>query len=104
MNNGPNQIVFFQTRKKHSLVHKGSIQNNPYQDKFVYLSETARACGDPSTIPKGCQEKSAGGAKATACGCTGDLCDRNQTTIMSLDWLNRIRMLFRANSSPFSGL
>ena len=28
----------------------------------------------------------------------------NQTTIISLDWLNRIRMLFRANSSPFSGL
>ena len=30
--------------------------------------------------------------------------DRNQTIIMSLDWLYTIRMFFRANSSPFSGL
>ena len=28
----------------------------------------------------------------------------NQTTIMSVDWLYTMRMLFRANSSPISGL
>ena len=85
MNNGPYQIVFFfQTRQKHPLVHKGSIQNNPYQDKFVYLSETARACGDPSQIPNGCKEQSMGGAKATACGCTGDLCNGATSSTISI--------------------
>ena len=84
MNNGPYQIVFFQTRKKHSLVHKGPIQNNPYQDKFVYLSETARDCGDPSTIPNGCKEQSMGGAKATACGCKGDLCNGATSSTISI--------------------
>ena len=53
-------------------------------------------------------ESPRGREAADAMGITANinilLMHRNQTTIMSLDWLYTIRMFFRANSSPFSGL